>query len=290
MAFIDRHRRLTLQLGTAAAAGMLLDSLAGCASRPLRPDQLAEGMVWQLDNQTLAPSGKWDRIGIRTLLVQWTAVNDISFVSGGPWPQAPRLPDWSAIARQPWASQVILGLAGHFSEEAARADLARLVEASAQLARLPTPLNVVGWYFPVEIDSSWQAATQLGPLLARLPRPLWLSLYDSANVGPDTLARWLDSWLPPDVGIFFQDGVGVHAREAEVARRHADVLRRHLGPKRLRLIAEAFRPRPGGGFRPATADELTAQLQAYQGLPVYLFDGPHYLPEALIDELVAKSL
>jgi hypothetical protein len=222
-------------------------------------------------------------------VIQWSALNGVSFVEGGPWPLAERLPDWQGIARQPWAREVILGLAGRSDENAARADFAGLVDISARLARLPTPLNVVGWYFPVEIDSSWQDARRLGPLLSRLPRPLWLSLYDSANVGAETLAQWVDEWLPPDVGILFQDGVGVHARNAAVARQHADVLIRCLGRHRVRMIAEAFRPGPEGGFRPATACELGAQLQHYHGLTVYLFDGPHYLSDSLVNEL-ARTL
>lgn len=241
--------------------------------------------MWQIDNDTLDMHGSWDKMGARTLLVQWTAVDDTSFVKDGPWPQAMRLPDWQAISRQPWAKEVILGLAGRSDENAARADFARLIAASEQLAKLPTPLNVAGYYFPVEIDSSWQGAEQLGPLLDRLPRPLWLSLYDSANVGPDTLAQWLETWLPADVGIFFQDGVGVHARSAKVARKHADVLIKKLGSARVRIIAEAFRPKHGGGFRSATAEELRAQLETYEGLPVYLFDGPHYVSEKLVNEL-----
>ena len=283
------RRRFVQKLGTVAASLYGLASLGACVSRPPMPDKLAEGILWQLDDTTLDLQGNWDRMGARTLLIQWSALNGVSFVEGGgPWPQAERLPDWHGIARQPWAREVILGLAGYSDENAARANFADLVEVSVQLARLPTPLNVVGWYFPVEIDSSWQDARKLGPLLARLPRPLWLSLYDSANVGAQTLVDWLDEWLPPDVGILFQDGVGVHARTAAVARQHADVLVQRLGRQRVRLIAEAFRPRPGlgSGFRPATAPELRAQLRFYEGLPVYLFDGPHYLPESLVNEMV----
>lgn len=278
-------RRSALKLGSAAAALLALYPLTGCLNRVLVREKMTEGVVWQIDNDTIDLQGSWDRMGARTLLVQWCAVDDTSFVEGGPWPQAKRLPDWQAIARQPWAKEVILGLAGRADEKAARADLSNLIAVSEQLAKLPTPLNVVGWYFPIEIDSSWQGATQLGPLLARLPRPLWLSLYDSANVGPETLAQWLESWLPADVGIFFQDGVGVHARNAKVARQYADVLIKKLGSSRLRIIAEAFRPKEGGGFRSATAQELRAQLETYEGLSVYLFDGPHYVTEKLVNEL-----
>lgn len=274
-----------MKLQRAVAALLVPWLLSACQGLSLRPDPPVSGMVWQIDAQTLAPQGSWDRLGARTLLVQWTAVDHLSYVKGGPWPPAARLPDWPSIARQPWAQDVILGLAGRYDETAARAEVANLVTVSAQLAKLPTPLHVVGWYFPVEIDSSWQGAPQLGPLLARLPRPLWVSVYDSANVGAETLATWLDGWLPADVGVFFQDGVGVHARTAEVARAHADVLIRRLGRARVRMIAEAFRPQASGGFRAATAEELQVQLKAYAGLPVYLFDGPHYVSDALVNAL-----
>ena len=284
-ALICDRRRFVQNLSSAAASLLAMPPLAGCMSRALAPEKMADGILWQIDDKTIDLQGNWDRMGARTLLIQWSALNDVSFIEGGPWPLAERLPDWQSIARQPWAKEVILGLAGRSDENAARADFPNLVEVSERLARLPTPLNVVGWYFPVEIDSSWQGARQLGPLLSRLPRPLWLSLYDSANVGAETLTQWLDEWLPPDVGIFFQDGVGVHARTAEVARQHADVLIRSLGKSRVRMIAEAFRPESGGGFRPATAAELSVQLQIYEGLPVYLFDGPHYLSERLVNEL-----
>ena len=143
-----------------------------------------------------------------------------------------------------------------------------------------------GYYFPVEIDPTWKEAPQLTALLNKLPRPLWISVYDSANVGPQELADGLLQWLPKDVGVFFQDGVGVHAREAYVARHYANVLERSLGKGRVRVIAEAFRPKQGGGFRPATIDELRPQLAAYSGLPIYLFEGPLYVTPALVDQLV----
>jgi len=139
----------------------------------------------------------------------------------------------------------------------------------------------------VEIDPTWTEAPRLAALLNRLPRPLWISVYDSANVGPREMAKGLATWLPTDVGVFFQDGVGVHAREAWVARHYANTLANELGRERVRIIAEAFRPRQGGGFRPATLEELKPQLAAYHGYPIYLFEGPRYVSGALVDELAA---
>ena len=266
----------------------LTGALAGCADRQAVIPPIA-GTVWQPDGTTLDPRGNWDRLGARELLVQWVAVDGTAFVQNEVMPAVPALPAWQRIAGEPWARNVILGLAGRFDEKAARADIAALAATSAALARLPTPLHVVGWYFPVEIDPTWAEASLLAPLLATLPRPLWISVYDSANVGPDALAQGLLKWLPPDVGVFFQDGVGVHAREAGIARRYADVLSANLGVARVRLIAEAFRPKPGGGFRSATIAELRPQLAAYSGYRIYLFEGPRYVQDALVTEIASAQ-
>jgi hypothetical protein len=85
--------------------------------------------------------------------------------------------------------------------------------------------------------------------------------------------------------VFFQDGVGVYARTPFVAKHYIDVLVRRLGRERVRVIAEAFRPQVGGGFRPATLEELRPQLARYEGLPIYLFEGPRYVPPALVQGL-----
>ena len=270
---------------------MLLAALlltGGCAERTLVIPQMA-GTVWQPDNATLDPRGNWHRMGGSELLVQWVAVDGTAFVPTDTMPVANILPAWQRIASEPWAKQVILGLAGRYDEKSARSDITALARTSAELAKLPTSLNVVGWYFPVEIDPTWVEAPQLAHLLAPLPRPLWISVYDSANVGPEALVQGLMKWLPPDVGIFFQDGVGVHARNAVVARHYADVLSTRLGKHRVRVIAEAFRPKAGGGFRSATIQELGPQLAEYGAYQVYLFDGPHYLPDKLVDQVVASQ-
>jgi hypothetical protein len=257
--------------------------LAGCSATVPR----IEGVVWQVDNEHTDPRGRgeWDKLGARRLLVQWTVVDNLAFVPGTGLPPGRQMPDWEAIGREPWAQEVILGLAGRFDERGARADLEGLVQLSAQVARTPPPVKVAGYYFPVEIDPTWMEAFRLKTLLDPLPRPLWISVYDSANVGPEELGQSLVEWLPADVGVFFQDGVGVHAREPHVARHYANVLVRRLGRERVRLIAEAFRPRVGGGFRAATLEELRPQLAAYEGFPIYLFEGPRYVTPALVDGL-----
>lgn len=273
--------RELLMLGVAASS--LVPAVAA------RSAPLAQGVVWQIDNAHTEAQGDWNRLGVRDLLVQWTAVDDTAFVATSAMPLAPRLPDWAAIGRQPWARNVIVGLAGRFDENSARRRVALLIEQSVGLARLRLPVHVVGWYFPVEVDPSWQDAKTLGPMLARLPRPLWISVYDRTNIGGRALAEWLDSWLPKDVGVFLQDGCGVYAREAVTARGYADALSARLGARRVRIIAEAFRPQTGGGFRSATAAELGAQLAHYHGYRTYLFDGPHYVSNALVQALLDRS-
>lgn len=252
-------------------------------SKPLDPGIV--GIVWQPDNKTVGIKGDWQKLGARELLVQWTVVDDQAFVPGTGLPSVPVLPDWARIAKEPWAQDVIVGLAGYFSENRSRDNIEQLAAMSERIAKLPIPVHVTGWYFPAEVDPSWTRAKELPALLAKLPRPLWISVYDGANIGPAATADWLKQWLPDDIGVFFQDGVGVYARTAPVARTYADALRKRLGKNRVRIIAEAFRPNYGGGFRSATAAELKPQLAAYDGYPLYLFDGPHYVTPELVKEL-----
>jgi hypothetical protein len=256
--------------------------LSGCQTlQPVHSEPI-QGIVWQLDNDSTNARGNWHELGAKTLLLQWVAVDGVSFLQGSGQTMAPQLPDWRRIASEPWAQEVILGLAGRFDETAARADVAGLIAQSEHLSKLPIPLNVVGWYFPVEVDSSWTDAKHLGPMLASLPRPLWISVYDRANIGAQPLADWLESWLPKDVGVMFQDGVGVYARTAVVARQYVLALSQRFGRARVIVIAEAFRAKDSGEFRSATASEISDQLRTYRGLPVYLFDGPHYVSSELV--------
>ncbi len=268
---------------------------AGCAalSAPMSVRHLP-GMVWQPSNSTLRPRGPWQDLGLHRLLVQWTAVDGRSFVpEGGLPPVGAELPDWSRIAGEPWAREVILGLAGMHAEADARASLAGLAAQSHRLvaaAAASLPLRISGWYFPVEIDPTWTTPGILTDVLEGLPRPLWISAYDSANLGPQALADWIERYVPAHVGVFFQDGVGVHARTPAVAREYLRVLSARLGHARVQAIAEAFRPAPEGGFRSATAEELLPQIDAYQGWPIFAFDGPHYLHDALTADLAASGV
>ena len=243
------------------------------------------GIVWQLHETAPEAKGAWHRLGARELLIQWTAVDGIAYVPGTGLRPSKRMPDWERIAREPWAERVIVGLSGRSDEKTARRALDAMLAESLAVTRLSFPFKVSGWYFPAEVDPTWkEAPTALPPVLEKLPRPLWISAYDGDGIGAAEFAGWLASWLPRDVGVLFQDGVGVHARSAPVAREYADALAARLGEARVAVIAEAFREH-AGKFRPATAAELKAQLGAYRGLPIYLFDGPHYVADGVVREL-----
>jgi hypothetical protein len=269
-----------LLLGLATAASGLLAG-AVSARAPVA------GIVWQLSETAPDATGNWHRLGARELLVQWTVVNGVAYVPGTGLQEAPRMPDWKRIGREPWAERVIVGLSGRSDEQAARRSIDAMVAESLRISRGAFPFRVSGWYFPAEVDPTWrEAPALLPPALKQLPRPLWVSVYDSSNMGPGNFADWLATWLPRDVGVLFQDGVGIHVRTAPVAREYADALAERLGKARVRVIAEAFRSE-SGRFRPATAAELREQFAAYKSFPVYLFDGPHYVSERLVEDVLA---
>jgi hypothetical protein len=249
---------------------------------------LIEGIIWQPDEQTIEPTGVWHRLGARKLLVQWTVVDERPFLPDTGLPSDLRMPDWALIARQPWAREVILGLAGRHSEQQARGQGRALAALSARIAS-QTKLRVAGWYFPVEADPTWIEVRLMREWLKDLPRPLWVSVYDNSNIGPAPFLNWLNSWLPSDVGVFFQDGVGVATRMPNVAKQYADELARGLGRHRVRIIVEGFRRNPNGGFRAASARDLLGQIEAYEGHSLFLFEGPHYITNALVSELQAQA-
>lgn len=45
----------------------------------------------------------------------------------------------------------------------------------------------------------------------------------------------------------------------------------------------------GGGFRSATIGELAPQLAQYKSYRIYLFEGPRYVPDGLVAQIVAAQ-
>jgi hypothetical protein len=198
-------------------------------------------------------------------------------------------PDWSVVRKQPWARNFIVGLAGRSREAEARTSIPTLVDESLQIARLKLPFPVSGWYFPVEADPTWREVVVLSAQLQKLPRPLWISVYDRQNIGAEPFAAWVLSWLPADVGVLFQDGVGVWTRSPATARQYADALVNRLGSKKVIVVAEAFRERADGTFGAAHANELKKQLREYEGHRTFLFDGPHYVTSETVNTLTSDG-
>ncbi len=197
------------------------------------------GVVWQPDAQTMDVHRAWDRLGAHELLIQWTRVDGADVFDAGPSCPAGVRAALRSVAGRPWARRVIVGLAGLRSESASRADVTALAEAGRDAAACgATPAKVSGWYFPVELDPTWSDHGVGGEpsdhrrALSRLPRPLWISVYDSANVGVEALIAQVRRAAPGDVGVLFQDGVGVEARTPAVARTYLDALARAFGRRR----------------------------------------------------------
>ena len=239
-----------------------------------------EGIFWQVDQMSHA-SGNWHLLGIDTLVTQWSIVDGRSFFKEIPGAQWQHQPDWNTITEQPWSKQVILGLAGIFQEPVARENIDQLFLQSQQIIKTSLPVQPAAYYFPVEADPSWHGVANLARYVAEFQRPIWISIY-SADRKSRFLHYWLESWLPDNAQVFFQDGVGVGTRSPEEAAVIYQNLKHQVGDKRVVIILEAFRHKPGGGFRAAYPWEIAKQLKAYAGERVYIFDGPHYLNKASV--------
>lgn len=222
----------------------------------------------------LRPQGVWNQLGIHTLVIQYGSVGGKAWFRNAYLNPMHQQPDWGRIRRQPWARGVIMGLAGNFSEPTARANMADLARMSALLAQ-KTPLPVVGYYFPIEADPTWGDVSQLGAALAGLPKPLWVSIYTRQPITPRALTDWLQSWLPDDVGVMLQDGVGVGDRSPKQAQALLRGLQQSLGKQRVAMIAETFSQSADGDLHQASVWRIIEQLEAYRHDRVYLYDLSH---------------
>lgn len=242
----------------------------------VQPPQI-EGIFWQPDLATTPPSGNWDLLGVSTFVPQWSVVQskawfdqDMGFEK---WDKTLSL---TRLNQKPWSQNIILGLAGEYDERTARSNVFKLAENSRKIIENTSSIPLKGYYFPVEADPSWLGVGVLAHALDTLPKPVWVSIY-SAEQSPEHLDVWLKSWLPAHTHVFFQDGVGVGTRSPAQARAILNNLQAEFGKDKVVIVLEAFRPVKGGQFRPAYPWEIIAQLKAYEGQKIYIFDGPHYM-------------
>ncbi|MDP1539398.1 MAG: hypothetical protein Q8L72_01935 [Moraxellaceae bacterium] len=255
---------------------LLLIASLSCPSFAATPS-LIEGVFWQPDRTTANPFGAWDVIGANTFVIQYAVTDGKSWYKSNHFKSWSNQNDWRRIRREPWSRNFILGLAGSYDEPKGRATLEELLRQSLILIEETKSLRPTAYYFPVEVDPSWQNLEEYVNVVNQLPRPLWISVYSGDRNSRDITA-WLSTWLPEDVNVFFQDGVGVGVRRPEQALRMYKQLQQKLGADRVALISEAFRERRFfSGFRSANFAELAEQMDTYQGERIYIFDGPHYL-------------
>jgi hypothetical protein len=167
--------------------------------------------------------------------------------------------------------------------EAARRDWAQLADQGERLLdTLDAPLQVDGWYAPVEFSPDWTRHDVYASYLDHLPTPRYISAYGGYERSPRAFAEWVAGWLPEDATLLLQDGVGAAGQTPQQARARADALIETLGEERLIMVLEAFRPDGSDAFRSASLGQLVAQLRAYQGLRILVFSARHLTTRQVI--------
>lgn len=255
--------------------------VGGLTAYSLRaPATLIEGIIWQPTNDYSTPRGHWHWLGVDTLVVQWSVNDGLAWVPTDAFDAQPMLPDWQTLRQQPWAGRLILGLASRMHLEDARREWATLRHQGRRLhASLPVDFTVDGWYAPIEFSPDWAGSgaysPKASPYLDSLPAPRYVSAYGGYDMSPDAFAAWVESWLPADATLLFQDGVGAAGQTPAQARARADALAEALGEERLIMVLEAFQPDGASGFRSASLGQLISQLRTYRGLRIHVFSARH---------------
>jgi hypothetical protein len=269
-------------------------------SRAIPP---AKGILWQTLANNIGTRRAWQKLGVSKVCFQWLAVDGYSFIDN-PWlPTYSKKIDMADVTKQPWASELIVGLPGYFNEATARSSLDSLTDLGQKFGTLGWSGNIGGFYFPVEIDPTWSAGPAgMAPYWSRLPRPLYVSAYYGYGVQPLTpngitakaAALWLYDFLPKDVNLMFQDGIGAFGYNFATVTERLDALY-DLFQDRLHVICEAntynedYVGVDGTYFRPLTANEYRERLAFHskweQRNKLWLFDAPSYLTSNLIQKL-----
>lgn len=252
---------------------------------------LVNGIFWPTQAANVDFRRPWNALGATTTIFQWVAVDGSSFIPNIWLPLNSKQLNLTNIATYPWAAKIVVGTPGLSNQATARTSAASLAALAQEYGTLIYPSNVTGFYFPVTFDPSWVAApTVMAPLWSLLPRPLYVTVFYDSTVDGATGAAWANSFIPTDVTILFQDGVGTYGTDPVLALTQAMQLKK-LHTK-LELVTECFRPNPafpgsGSKYIPITVDEYYEQLTHYEGtgLTVHAYDGPDYLDSELIQEI-----
>lgn len=262
-----------------------------------------DGIFWQTLNANVDYRSRWELLGVTGTMFQWVAVgttveemasflpNDLVSIPN----KYSKTLNISDVATYPWAEDIIIGLAGFWGESTSRANTALMTTWATEIASLSWPTNVSGYYFPLEIDPTWtDAPTVMQSVFSALPRPLYVSAYYGNNVNTAEAAAWLASFIPSDVTLLFQDGVGAFNVSVPEAAIRINQLIAAFPANKVEIILEAFRVNPnyagvdGTYFLPATANQILEQAASFSKLgKVWAFDGPSYITSKIIQEMLA---
>lgn len=240
--------------------------------------QLIDGVIWQPTRDYAFPKGEWDQIGANTLIIQWGEVHYRDAETDQKKTYIPSEQVIQQLLVEPWAKNIILGMSGDFDLAYARQDWQFLALKSQQISIKFSAVPISSWYAPIEISPEWKDIKAIKSYLNQLPRPLSVSIYADGTLTPNAYVRWVQQWLPGDVKVLFQDGVGVRRHSIKDVVSYAQALKNAFGEERVALILEAFEV-SNGVFKSASVLRINHQLHAYRrlSLPIYVFSC-RYLP------------
>jgi hypothetical protein len=112
-------------------------------------------MFWQPDLATTAPTGNWDLLGVNTFVPQWSVVESKSwFDHDTSFPKWEKNINFKQLNQEPWAKNIILGLAGEYNEKIARSNVLTLGEHSKQI--IQNKISIFKRLLPpIEADPTW---------------------------------------------------------------------------------------------------------------------------------------
>ena len=262
----------------------------GFAYKISQPSSLVKGIIWQPSFDYSKPAGNWHLLGASTLLVQWLIVDNHAWLDFSDHALASGLDqgptEWLVVFGQPWARNVIWGLAGRFNVQESH-DMSEIISAQSQFLIDFVPSQPLAWYAPLEVSPELTSSDELNAYLDRLPRPLMISVYGGHDMTPERFAAWVHHVLPSDIFILIQDEVGVQRQSPQIARQRVENLAALRGSENVGIILEAFVQKgaygePDLAFEPSSVWRVYQQLSAYKGLSIYVFSARYLSPWRVI--------